>query len=80
MPYVYKKQFLVTQYGMRKDGDTFMIGDSPVLVDQDGDITIKDNEFRVSERLRELLTRKYVNKEHVASEDKRKYKKNITAD
>ena len=62
MLYVYKRRFLDTQYGIRKDGDSFKIGDSPVLVDQDGDITIKENEFRGSEGLWELLTRKNVNK------------------
>jgi hypothetical protein len=41
MPYVYKRRFTDTQYGIRKDDDKFKIGDSPVLVDQDGDITIK---------------------------------------
>jgi hypothetical protein len=46
-----------------------------VLVDQDGDITIKENEFLVSEGLWELLTRKNVNKEHVTSDNLRKYKK-----
>jgi hypothetical protein len=65
MPYVYKRRFPDTQYGIRKDGDIFKIGDSPVLVDQDGDITVKENEFRGSEGLWELLTRKNVNKEHV---------------
>ena len=49
MPYVYKRRFLDTQYGIRKDGDTFKIGDSSVLVVQDGEITIKENEFRGSE-------------------------------
>ena len=29
MPYVYKRRFLDTQYGLRKDGDIFKIGDSP---------------------------------------------------
>jgi hypothetical protein len=48
-----------------------------VLVDQDGDITIKENEFRGSEGLWELLTRKNVNKEHVTSDDLRKYKKKL---
>jgi hypothetical protein len=75
MPYVYKRRFLDKQYGIRKDDDTFKNGDSPVLVDQDGDITIKENDFRGSEELWELLTRKYVNKEHVTSDDLRKYKK-----
>jgi hypothetical protein len=46
-----------------------------VLVDQDFDITIKENEFRGSEGLWELLTRKRVNKDNVTSDDRRKYKK-----
>ena len=58
MPYVYKERFLDTQYVIRKDGDIFRIGESSVLVDQDGNITIKVMEFRVSEVLWELLTRK----------------------
>jgi len=29
-PYVYKRRILDTQYGVRKDRDMFMIGDSPV--------------------------------------------------
>ena len=46
-----------------------------MLVDQHGDITIKENEFRGTEGLWELLTHKNVNKEHVTSDDLRKYKK-----
>ena len=42
MPYVYKRRFLDTQYDILKDGDIFKIGDSAVVVDQDGDITIKE--------------------------------------
>jgi hypothetical protein len=75
MPFVYKRRFLDTQYGICKDGDTFKIDFSPVLVDEDGDITIKENEFRGSEGLWELLTRKNVNKEHMTSDDLRKYNK-----
>ena len=37
MPNVYK-----TQYGISKDGDILKIGDSSLLVDKDGDITIKE--------------------------------------
>jgi len=33
---------LCTQYGFRKDGDMFMLGDSPIVFDTRGDITIKD--------------------------------------
>jgi len=75
MPYVYKRQFLDTQYGIRKDDDIFKIVDSPLLIDQDGDITIKENEFRGSEGLWVLLTRKNVNKEHVTSDDLRNIRK-----
>ena len=32
------------QYSMRKDSDIFKIGDSALLVDHDGDITIKEKE------------------------------------
>ena len=46
-----------------------------MLVVQDGDITIKEKEFRGSEGLWELLTRKRVNKEHVTSDDLRTYTK-----
>jgi len=42
MPYVYKRRLLDTEYGMRKDSDIFKICDSAVLVDKDGDITIKE--------------------------------------
>jgi hypothetical protein len=59
---------------MRKDGDIFKIGD-PAVLDQDGDITVKEKEFRGSEGLWELLTYKRVNKEHVTSDDLRTYKK-----
>ena len=44
-------------------------------VDQEGDFTIKEIEFRGAEELCELLTRKRVNKEHVRSDDLRTNKK-----
>ena len=75
VPYLYKSRFHDTQYGTRKDGDTFKIGDSKLLVHQDGDITIKKNEFRGSEWLWDILTCKNVNKEHVISDDLGKYNK-----
>ena len=71
MPYVYKRRFLDTQYGIRKNGDIFKIGDSALLVDKDGDITIKEKEFRWSKVMWNLLISKRVNKEHVTSEDLR---------
>jgi len=69
MPYVYKRRFLDTQYGVRKEGDMFMIGDSPIVVDTVGDITIKDRVFKGSKGLWELLTRKKVDTEFISNDD-----------
>ena len=46
VPYYYNKRFIDTQYDIRKVGDSFMIGDSAILVDTNSDITIKGQEFR----------------------------------
>jgi hypothetical protein len=56
-PYVYKRGFLDTTYGIRKVGDTFMIGDSPVDVNVNSNIHIKKQEFQGTKGLWELLTR-----------------------
>jgi len=58
MPYVYKKRFLDTQYGYRKDGDNFIIGEFSIVIDTDGDTTIKEIVFKGSNELWEMLTRK----------------------
>jgi len=78
MPYVYKRRFLDTEYGVRKEGNIFMIGDSPVLVDTSGDITIKDRVFKGSKGLWELLTRNNVNTEVIIKDDLKSYKKILT--
>jgi len=75
VPYFYNKRFLDTQYGIRKVGDPFMIGDSDVLVDTDSDITIKEQEFSGTKGLWELLTRKNVNRIISRHDDLKKYKK-----
>jgi len=41
VPYLYNRRFLYKQYSIRKFVDSFMIGDSAVLVDTDSDVTIK---------------------------------------
>jgi len=63
-PYLYesKRRFLDTECGIRRVGDEFMIGDSRVDVDRDGNIHIKEVEFPATKGLWELLTRKNVNK------------------
>jgi len=60
VPYLYNRRYLDIQYGLRKDGDSFKIGDTTVLVDPDRDITIKGREFKGTTGLCELLTRKNV--------------------
>jgi len=55
-----------------------MIGDSPVLVDTSGDITIKDPVFKGSKGLWKLLTRKNVNTEVITKDDLKSYKKILT--
>jgi len=69
MPYVYKRRFLDKQYGVHKEGDIFMIGDSRIVVDTVGDITIKDRVFKGSKGLWELMTRKKVNTEFITKDD-----------
>ena len=59
-PYLYKRNFLDTQYGICKEGNVFMIGDSQRTVDEDSDITIKGKDFRGTQGLWELLTRRNV--------------------
>ena len=60
--YESKRLFLDTEYGIRKVGDEFMIGDSRVGVDRDGNIHIKEVEFPATKGLWELLTRKKLKK------------------
>jgi len=46
-----------------------MIGDSPIVVDTDGEITIKERVFEGSKGLWELLTRKKMNTEFITKDD-----------
>jgi len=69
MPYVYKRRSLDTQYGVCKDGDMFMIGDSPLVVGTGTDIMIKEGVIKGSKGLWELLTRKKMNTEFITKND-----------
>jgi len=75
-PYLYESKWrgLDTEYGMRRVGDGFMIGDSRVGMDRDGNIHIKNVEFPATKGLWELLTRKKVNKKSVTTDDLKQYK------
>jgi len=72
--YESKKRSLDTQYGIRRDGDVFMIGDSQVGVDRDGIIHINNVQFPATNGLWELLTLKRVDKESVTGADLKQYK------
>jgi hypothetical protein len=79
-PYVYKKQprFLDTQYGIRKVGDQFRIGNSVFGVDTEGNIHIGEpdsaKKFNATAGLWELLTRKKVDTQLVTQSDLQTYK------
>jgi len=53
----------------------FMIGDSPIVVDTSGDVTIKKRVFMGSKGLWEMLTQKNVNTEYITKDDLKLYKK-----
>ena len=61
-------------YGIRRDGDVFMIGDSQVGADDDGNIHINNVEFPATKGMWELMTRKRVDKDSVTTIDIKKYK------
>jgi len=69
VPYFYNRRFLDTQYGIRKVGDSFMIGDSAVLVDTDSNVTIKGHEFSEAKGLWQLLKPKNVNRQLIRTDD-----------
>ena len=71
----HKRRFLDTQYGIRKDGDTFMISNSTLTVDSDRDIRIKGKHFNGKPGLWELLTRKNVKHEQITTNNLKSYKK-----
>lgn len=75
-PYLYesKKRSLDTVYGIRREGGVFMIGDSQVGVDRDGNIHINNVEFPATKGLWELLTRKRVDIKSVTTADIKQYK------
>jgi len=75
MDYVNKRRFLDTQYGVRKDGDMFMICVSSIGVDTGGDITIKERAFNGSKGMWELLTRKKVNTDFITKTISRRIRK-----
>ena len=72
--YVYDRDFLDKQYGIRKEGEEYKIGDSAVTIDVHSDIYVKGKRFRGTEGLWELLTHKKPNVNIVTTDDYKKYK------
>ena len=72
--YESKRRGLDTEYGIRRDGDGFMIGDLRIGMDLDGNIHITNVKFPATKCLWELLTRKRADKESVTGADLKQYK------
>ncbi len=72
-PYLNKIRFLDEQYGIRRDGNTFMTGNATVIADEKGDITIGGTRFRGTRGLWEILTRKNVNSDVITNSDLKAY-------
>jgi hypothetical protein len=62
------------QYGIRKEGTTITIGNSVVVLDKPGVITVKGKEFRLTRGLWELLTRNDVDTGTISPNDMQRYK------
>ena len=68
-------RFLDEQYGIRRDGNTHMIGNAAVTADEMGDISIGGTRFKGTRGLWELLTRKNVNSHMITKSDLNAYKR-----
>ena len=64
-PFIHEKGMLDVDYGLRKVGDKFYIGNSAVRVDSDSNLYIHNKRFKGTRGLWELLTRKIVNQKLV---------------
>lgn len=75
-PYLYNKRFLDKVFGIRREEDgTFMIGDSPVAVDDRSDITVQGKRYKGTPGLWEVLTRKNVKHSITTTHDLKTYKR-----
>ena len=72
--YLNNMRFLDEHYGIRRDGNTLMIGNSDVIAEEKGDITIGGYRFRSTNGLWELLVRKNVYSDVITNSDLKRYK------
>ena len=63
------RRCLNTQYGIHRDGEQLMSGETPVILDTDGHVTIKGISFERMEGLWEILTRNKVKTQLIGKED-----------
>lgn len=73
-PYVKDSRLLDTQYGIRRVGDNFKIGNAMVTIDNMSNITVKGKQFKGTQDLWNLLTRKNVNYDAIDKDELKKYK------
>jgi hypothetical protein len=80
-PFVQKRGVLDSEYGLRKEGNKFFIGNSDVTVDTNSDLYIKDKHFRGTRDFWKLLTRKIINNKPVTADEMKQYKRilNLTS-
>ena len=67
--------FLVGRYCIRRDGNTLISGNSDVIADEKGDITVGGKRFWGTRGLWELLTRKSVNSDVITDSYLKAYKR-----
>jgi hypothetical protein len=73
-PYLKESRLLDTEYGIRREGEDFKIGNATVTVDNMSNLTIKGKQFKGTEDLWTLLTRKNVNYNAIDKNELQKYK------
>ena len=74
-PYLNNMRFLDEQYGVRREGNTLMIGSAAGTADEQGDISIGGTRCKGTRGLWELLTRKSVNSDVIKKSDLNAYKR-----
>jgi hypothetical protein len=73
-PYLFNKWYLNKHYGIRGNGDRFIIGDSAVRVDASSDVNINDKSFSWTKGLWVLLSRKKWVNTQISTKDLKRYK------
>ena len=73
-PYLKDMKLLDTRYGILREGDHFKIGNATVTIDNGSNLIVRGKQFKGTEGLWTLLTRKDVNYDEIDENELRKYK------